>query len=78
MAHEWFSCIKWEEMKGKGMKAPYTPQLEDPKDVKHFCTGFTSKDPYGSYTSNLSIPNSAGDKWDGFSYEGKSLDPTAM
>lgn len=74
MSHEWFECINWAEMRAKTIKAPYTPQLEDPKDVKHFSTGFTSKDPYGSYTSNLSIPNSAGDKWEGFSYEGKSLE----
>jgi len=47
--------------------------LDDPTDVKHFSSGFTSKDPYGSYNSNLSLPNS-GNKWDGFSYEGSLND----
>jgi len=73
--HPWFSTTDWAEMISKTTKPPYTPQLEDPTDVKHFSTGFTNKDPYGSYNSNLSLANSGtSNKWDGFSFEGSMND----
>jgi hypothetical protein len=77
MAHPWFESIDWQDLYNKKVKAPYTPQLDDPSDVKHFCPGFTSKDPYGS--NNSGSPASAcahsncSNKWDDFSYGGSSL-----
>lgn len=71
--HPWFANISWEDIYNKTQKPPYTPQLDSPDDVKHFCPGFTKIDPYGSYEdghlySPPDDPNSES-KWNGFSYE---------
>ena len=71
--HPWFSNINWDEIYNKTQKPPYTPQLDAEDDVKHFWTGFTKIDPYGSYedgnpASLPDDPESVG-KWKGFSFE---------
>lgn len=72
-SHPWFANISWEDIYNKTQKPPYTPQLDDMADVKHFCTGFTKIDPYGSYNEEhpLSLPDdpNSGGKWNGFSYD---------
>jgi len=70
--HAWFANISWEDIYNKTQKPPYTPQLDDITDVKHFDTGFTKIDPYGSYKDGqFSLPDEpdSDSKWNGFSYE---------
>lgn len=71
--HPWFAAISWEDIYNKTQKPPYTPQLDDENDVKHFASDFTKTDPLGSYNEGMpsSLPeNEASDtKWAGFSYD---------
>lgn len=73
--HAWFAGICWDDIYNKTQKPPYTPQLDDDADVKHFCTGFTKIDPYGSYNNDDGMPSSLPEnensesKWNGFSYD---------
>lgn len=43
MEHTWFKDIDWQKMKDKGMVSPYSPQLDNPFDVKYFDIEFTSQ-----------------------------------
>lgn len=71
--HPWFANISWDDIYNKSQKPPYTPQLDNESDVKHFCKGFTDTDPLGSYNEGMpsSLPehDHSDSKWNDFSYD---------
>ncbi len=70
--HPWFEKIKWDALKGKTIKSPFVPILQNEADTSNFDEEFTScsVESYSERTnSNMMEEEVNQNKFVGFSFE---------
>ena len=70
--HPWFSIVDWDALLEKKIIPPFKPKLSSPEDTKYVDSEFTELEPVDSATGESILAGSASQKWEGFTFEGKS------